>query len=42
MIPGAKYGHTNLIAQDWRGLARFYQEQFGKRGTQLPARRLAG
>jgi hypothetical protein len=29
MIPGAKYGHTNLIAQDWRALARFYQEQFG-------------
>ena len=29
MIRGAKYGHTNLIAKDWRGLARFYQEQFG-------------
>jgi predicted enzyme related to lactoylglutathione lyase len=29
MISGAKYGHTNLIAQDWRALARFYQEQFG-------------
>ena len=29
MIPGAKYGHTNLIASDWRALARFYQEQFG-------------
>ena len=29
MIPGAKYGHTNLIAKDWRELARFYQEQFG-------------
>ena len=29
MIPGARYGHTNLIAADWRALARFYQEQFG-------------
>jgi predicted enzyme related to lactoylglutathione lyase len=29
MIPGAKYGHTNLIAEDWRALARFYTELFG-------------
>ena len=29
MIAGAKYGHTSLIAKDWRRLARFYQEQFG-------------
>ena len=29
MIAGAKYGHTNLVAKDWRSLARFYQEQFG-------------
>jgi predicted enzyme related to lactoylglutathione lyase len=29
MIDGAKYGHTNLIAEDWRTLARFYAEQFG-------------
>ena len=29
MIAGAKYGHTNLIAKDWRALSRFYQEQFG-------------
>lgn len=29
MIAGARYGHTNLIATDWRRLARFYQEQFG-------------
>ena len=29
MIAGAKYGHTNLIAKDWRSLARFYEEQFG-------------
>ena len=25
----AKYVHTNLIAEDWRALARFYQEVFG-------------
>lgn len=25
----AKYGHTNLIAKDWRSLAAFYQELFG-------------
>ena len=25
----AKYVHTNLIAQDWRALASFYQEAFG-------------
>src|SRR4030095_12265740 len=29
MISGARYGHTNLIAKDWRALSRFYQEQFG-------------
>lgn len=29
MIDGSKYGHTNLIAEDWRALARFYEEQFG-------------
>lgn len=29
MIAGARYGHTNLIAADWRALARFYQELFG-------------
>lgn len=29
MIAGAKYGHTNLIAEDWRRLARFYEELFG-------------
>lgn len=29
MIAGARYGHTNLIARDWRALSRFYQEQFG-------------
>ncbi|MBK8229506.1 MAG: VOC family protein [Candidatus Eisenbacteria bacterium] len=29
MISGARYGHTNLIAADWRALARFYQDLFG-------------
>jgi predicted enzyme related to lactoylglutathione lyase len=29
MSLAAKYGHTNLIAQDWRALAGFYQELFG-------------
>lgn len=25
----ARYKHTNIIAQDWRALARFYQDVFG-------------
>lgn len=29
MIDSAKYVHTNLIARDWRSLARFYQDVFG-------------
>lgn len=29
MIQGSRYGHTNLIARDWRRLAAFYQELFG-------------
>ncbi len=29
MIANAKYAHTNLIARDWRSLARFYQDVFG-------------
>jgi len=29
MIIKAKYVHTNLIAEDWRALAGFYQEVFG-------------
>ena len=28
-IPGARYGHTNLIARDWRRLASWYEELFG-------------
>jgi catechol 2,3-dioxygenase-like lactoylglutathione lyase family enzyme len=26
---GARYGHTNLIARDWRLLANFYERLFG-------------
>jgi len=26
---GARYGHTNLIARDWRKLAAFYEQVFG-------------
>ncbi len=29
MVIPAKYVHTNLIAKDWRMLAKFYQEIFG-------------
>lgn len=29
MIAGARYGHTNLIARDWKALSRFYQDHFG-------------
>ncbi len=29
MIAGVRYGHTNLMARDWRALARFYAELFG-------------
>jgi catechol 2,3-dioxygenase-like lactoylglutathione lyase family enzyme len=25
----ARYGHTNLVARDWRSLAAFYEENFG-------------
>ena len=28
-IPGVRYGHTNVVARDWRRLARFYTELFG-------------
>jgi catechol 2,3-dioxygenase-like lactoylglutathione lyase family enzyme len=28
-IRGAKFGHTNLIARDWRALADFYVRLFG-------------
>jgi predicted enzyme related to lactoylglutathione lyase len=29
MTLNARYVHTNLVAEDWRGLARFYEEVFG-------------
>ncbi len=29
MAIGIRYAHTNLIARDWRSLARFYMEVFG-------------
>jgi predicted enzyme related to lactoylglutathione lyase len=29
MIEGTRFGHTNLIARDWRRLASFYMELFG-------------
>jgi predicted enzyme related to lactoylglutathione lyase len=29
MIKNAKYVHTNVIARDWRALAKFYEELFG-------------
>jgi catechol 2,3-dioxygenase-like lactoylglutathione lyase family enzyme len=28
-IEGARYGHTNLIARDWRSLAGWYERLFG-------------
>ena len=36
-----KYKHTNIIARDWRTLARFYEEVFGCVRIP-PARRLSG
>ena len=29
LVPHARYAHTNLIAHDWRRLARFYERVFG-------------
>lgn len=29
VIHNVRYAHTNLIARDWRALARFYEEVFG-------------
>jgi catechol 2,3-dioxygenase-like lactoylglutathione lyase family enzyme len=28
-VTGARYGHTNLIARDWRAVAAFYERTFG-------------
>src|SRR4030095_1132855 len=41
MIHGARYVHTNLVARDWRQLARFYQDVFGCVPVP-PARNLSG
>jgi GrpB-like predicted nucleotidyltransferase (UPF0157 family)/predicted enzyme related to lactoylglutathione lyase len=38
---GAHYAHTNLIARDWRRLAKFYQDVFGCQPV-LPERDLQG
>jgi lactoylglutathione lyase len=29
MVINAKYTHTNIVAKDWKRLARFYKEVFG-------------
>lgn len=38
---GMKYLHTNLIAKDWRSLAKFYEDVFGCVRV-LPERHLSG
>lgn len=37
MIAGAKYGHTNLIAKDWKALLWLHEGQFGC--TPVPSER---
>ena len=37
----ARYGHTNLVARDWRALAAFYEAVFGCRPVP-PERDLSG
>lgn len=41
MISHARYVHTNIVAKDWRALARFYQDVFGCIPV-LPERNLSG
>src|SRR5262245_52621094 len=41
MAIDAAYAHTNLVARDWKRLARFYQDIFGCTPV-LPERDLAG
>jgi catechol 2,3-dioxygenase-like lactoylglutathione lyase family enzyme len=41
VVRGARYVHTNLIARDWRALARFYQQVFGCKPVP-PERDLSG
>lgn len=41
MEDGIKYVHTNLIAKDWKRLAKFYMDVFGCK-PQYPERDLSG
>ena len=41
MASGVRFAHVNLIANDWRQLARFYEDVLGCVPV-LPERRLAG
>jgi catechol 2,3-dioxygenase-like lactoylglutathione lyase family enzyme len=41
MIGNARFAHTNIIAQDWKRLARFYEQVFGCKPVP-PERHLAG
>lgn len=41
MHPGIKYVHTNLVARDWKKLAKFYVKVFGCK-TKPPGRNLKG
>jgi catechol 2,3-dioxygenase-like lactoylglutathione lyase family enzyme len=41
MIGNARFVHTNIIAQDWKKLARFYERVFGCEPVP-PERHLAG
>jgi len=40
-VIAARYGHTNLVARDWRALAAFYEAVFGCRPVP-PERDLSG
>jgi catechol 2,3-dioxygenase-like lactoylglutathione lyase family enzyme len=41
MAQGAKFAHVNIVARDWRRLARFYRDAFGC-GLVPPERRQSG
>jgi predicted enzyme related to lactoylglutathione lyase len=41
VISGARYVHTNLVARDWKRLARFYEDVFGCEPVP-PERNLSG
>jgi predicted enzyme related to lactoylglutathione lyase len=41
MVVNARFVHTNLIARDWKRLARFYEQVFGCTPI-LPERELGG